>query len=291
MGALLKQAVKGALEHMGIIGKCAVFVGMVLFVAGVFFPVHAEDQGGRGKPDSLKIVIDAGHGGKDSGALGPAGVMEKTITLSIAQGLARSLRDKGFDVIMTRDSDVFIPLRERTRIANKARADLFVSIHVNANDDKGDEGLETYILSLDADASSTRVARRENEAGPNVSGDLQFIIQDIAVNGKINESSLFASLVQKAVVSSLRDADLRCRDSGVHQAYFHVLVGALMPSILIETGFITNPGEVRLLQDREYQARMVEGIVQGIEAYRSDRKSALGLPLPRQTRQGGRSSG
>jgi N-acetylmuramoyl-L-alanine amidase len=274
-------------------GSCRIFVvvlGMVAFSLVALSPVHGEDPGEK-KPGRLKIVIDAGHGGKDSGALSPAGVMEKTITLSLAGKLARALRDRGFEVVMTRDSDAFIPLRERTRIANRARADLFVSVHVNANDDRSYEGVETYFLSLSADASSTRVAQRENAAGANASGDLQLIIQDIAVNGKINESSRFASTVQKAIVTSLKDADRRCRDSGVRQAYFHVLVGALMPSILIETGFITNASEVKLLQDRDYQERMVEGIVSGIEAYGTSRDSALRVPGVQEKRQASRASG
>jgi N-acetylmuramoyl-L-alanine amidase len=266
-----------------------VITGMVLFCAGALAPARADDLGSR-KQDALKIVVDAGHGGKDSGALGPGGAMEKNITLSMATRLAGRLREKGFTVIMTRDDDTFIPLRERTRIANRARADLFVSIHCNANDDKSNEGVETYFLSLKADASSTRVAQRENDAGANVSGDLQLIIEDMAVNGKINESSRFASTVQKAIVAIMRDGDGRCRDSGVHQAYFHVLVGALMPSILIETGFITNPSEVKLLQDRDYQDRMIDGVVSGIDAYSKARDNAL-IPVSPERKQKGLTRG
>jgi N-acetylmuramoyl-L-alanine amidase len=276
---------------MGSFRTFLIVAGMVIFSTIAIAPVHAEDPGEKGKTDALKIVIDAGHGGKDPGALSATGVMEKTITLSIALKLAQKLRDKSFEVIMTRDDDTFIPLRDRTRIANRARADLFVSIHVNANDDKSYEGVETYILSLSADASSTRVAQRENDAGASASGDLQFIIQDMAVNGKINESSLFASKVQRAIATVLKETDCKYRDSGVHQAYFHVLVGALMPSILIETGFITNLADVRLLQDKDFQDRMVDGIVSGINAYHTAASNALRIPGLQEKKQGKNASG
>ncbi len=214
-----------------------------------------------------RIVIDPGHGGKDPGAIGPHGVKEKTVALAIAKRLAHRLRREGFKVYLTRTRDVFIPLEERTAFANRKKADLFISIHANAAKDKRLGGVETYFLNLATDASAIRVAARENATTSKSISDLQLIINDLMLNSKINESSKFATYVQKSIMQSLRNKGYRERDLGVKQAPFYVLLGAQMPSILIETSFITNPRECSLLRHKSYQDAIVDGIAKGINNY------------------------
>ncbi|HPR55496.1 MAG TPA: N-acetylmuramoyl-L-alanine amidase [Deltaproteobacteria bacterium] len=214
-----------------------------------------------------KIVIDPGHGGKDPGALGPAGVMEKDLTLAIGKALARRLRLEGFDVYLTRDSDVFLTLEERTAFANKKRADLFVSIHINAHNNRTLQGIETYFLNLTTDSSAIEVAARENATTSKSISDLQLIINDLMLNSKINESSRFASSVHKCVMSSVLNNGYQGKDLGVKQAPFYVLLGAQMPSILCELGFITNGADSSLLQCDSHQSTLIDGIAKGINKY------------------------
>lgn len=214
-----------------------------------------------------RIVIDPGHGGKDPGAIGPNGEKEKDITLSVGKVLAKRLKEEGFEVFMTRETDTFIPLEERTAFANKRKADLFVSVHVNASEDGGVRGVETYILNLTTDASSIQVAARENATTSKSLSDLQFIINDLMLTSKINESSRFATSTQKSILSSLEKAGHAGKDLGVKQAPFYVLMGAKMPSILVEIGFITNMNECTLLQDEGYQNSIIDGILSGINTY------------------------
>ena len=214
-----------------------------------------------------RIVIDPGHGGKDPGAIGPHGVKEKTVTLGIAKRLAQRLRKEGFKVYLTRSRDVFVPLEERTAFANRKKADLFISIHANAAEDKRLGGVETYFLNLATDASAIRVAARENATTSKSISDLQLIINDLMLNSKINESSKFATYVQRSMIRSLRKKGFKERDLGVKQAPFYVLLGAQMPSILVETSFITNPRECSLLRRKSYQEAIVDGIARGINSY------------------------
>ncbi len=214
-----------------------------------------------------KIVIDPGHGGKDPGAIGPHGEEEKNITLSIASRLAKLLREKGFEVYLTRDDDTFIPLEERTTFANKKKADLFISIHVNSNPKKSLNGVETYFLNMTKDDYAIKVAAKENETTTKSISDLQFILQDLELNSKINESSKFATYVQNAIITTHGQLNHPCQNHGVKQALFYVLVGAQMPAIPIETGFITNPSECKLLQKESYQNSIIEGIIKGVNAY------------------------
>ncbi len=214
-----------------------------------------------------KIVIDAGHGGKDPGAIGPGGVLEKDLTLAISKALARRLRLEGFEVYLTRDSDVFLELEERTAFANKKRADLFVSIHINSHNNKSVQGIETYFLNLTTDASAIEVAARENATTSRSISDLQLIINDLMLNSKINESSRFASSVHKCVMSSVVNTGYHGRDLGVKQAPFYVLLGAQMPSILCELGFISNGADLSLLQCESHQATLIDGIAKGINKY------------------------
>jgi N-acetylmuramoyl-L-alanine amidase len=214
-----------------------------------------------------RIVIDPGHGGKDPGATGPCGATEKEITLAVSKELAARLRDDAYEIFLTRKSDTFVPLEERTAFANKKKADLFISVHVNANDRVSLRGVETYFLNLTTDASAIKVADRENAVASKTMGDLQFIIKDLMLNARINESSRFASSIQKSIISSLGRAGHANKDHGVKQAPFYVLMGAQMPSILIETGFITNAMESKLLQRKSYQHSIVQGIISGINLY------------------------
>ncbi len=214
-----------------------------------------------------KIVIDPGHGGRDPGAVGPHGEREKDITLAVGKKLAKRLREEGFEVFLTRDEDIFIPLEERTAFANKKKADLFISIHVNSNPNKTLDGVETYFLNMTKDDYAIKVAATENATVTKSLSDLQFIINDLMLNSKINESSKFATYVQNSIISSHRKSDHTCQNHGVKQALFFVLVGAQMPAILIETGFITNPTESKLLQKETYQNSIIDGIIHGIHAY------------------------
>jgi len=214
-----------------------------------------------------RIVVDAGHGGKDPGAKGPGGIQEKDLTLALAKGLARRLRLEGFEVFLTRDSDVFLTLEERTAFANKKRADLFVSIHINASGDPSAQGIETYFLNLTTDSSAIEVAARENATTSKSISDLQLIINDLMLNSKINESSRFANCVQKSILSSVLTNGYQGRDFGVKQAPFYVLLGAQMPSILCELGFITNNTDSSLLQSETHQGTLIDGIAKGINKY------------------------
>ena len=214
-----------------------------------------------------RIVIDPGHGGKDPGALSPSGIKEKDITLTIGKLLAKRLKLEGFEVYLTRERDIFLTLEERTAFANKHKADLFVSLHVNSNVDKSVRGIETYFLNLTTDASAIEVAARENATTSKSISDLQLIINDLMLNSKINESSKFATSVHKCVMSCASTVGYKGRNLGVRQAPFYVLLGAQMPSILIELGFITNSTDCSLLRRKSYQNTLIDGIAKGINNY------------------------
>ncbi|MBN1635232.1 MAG: N-acetylmuramoyl-L-alanine amidase [Deltaproteobacteria bacterium] len=214
-----------------------------------------------------RIVIDPGHGGKDPGALGPGGIREKNVALAISKALAQRLQQDGFEVFLTRTSDVFLTLEERTAFANKKKADLFISIHLNANKNASIRGVETFFLNLTTDASAIQVAARENATTSNSLSDLQLILNDLMLNSKINESSRFASCMQKSIMSTVRQVGYAGKDLGVRQAPFYVLLGAQMPSILLELGFITNAQDVALLRKATYQNIMINGIASGINSY------------------------
>ena len=214
-----------------------------------------------------RIVIDPGHGGKDPGAIGLDGRKEKDITLEVSKLLAKRLQTGDLEVFLTREKDVFVPLEERTAFANKHKADLFISVHVNAHADEAIRGVETYILNLTSDASAIQVAARENATTSKSISDLQFIINDLMLTSKINESSRFATSTQKSIISSLSSSGHTCKDLGVKQAPFYVLMGAQMPSILVEIGFITNTSECALMQKKTYQNSIIEGILSGINSY------------------------
>ncbi|MFZ5562409.1 MAG: N-acetylmuramoyl-L-alanine amidase [Thermodesulfobacteriota bacterium] len=224
-----------------------------------------------------RIVIDAGHGGRDGGAPGyRKGVHEKAITLSLARKLADQVRREiGCEVILTRSGDSFLTLEERTAIANTKNADLFVSIHTNACRSNGVYGIETYILNIATDEDAMEVAARENATSTKNISDLQMILRDLMQNTKINESSRLAGFVQTSLCGHLKKNYSRIKDKGVKQAPFYVLLGAQMPAILIEAGFISDKTECDRLANESYQNKVCEGIVKGIKDYMRHTKMAV----------------
>jgi N-acetylmuramoyl-L-alanine amidase len=221
------------------------------------------------KPGKIRrIVIDPGHGGHDPGAMNPDGTREKDVVLQIGLKLARKIREEfGIDVVMTRSTDVFIPLEERTAIANKVNADLFVSIHANASLNRSTAGIETYYLNLAKTAKAAQVAARENNTSLEKVSMLQAILFDLMANYKLNDSARLADEVQKAVCKKVAKQYDGVKNLGVKQGPFYVLVGATMPSILVETAFISNENEVERLKDPEYQETTAAGIIEGIKEY------------------------
>ncbi len=222
-----------------------------------------------------RVVIDAGHGGKDPGAIGPTGLKEKDVVLKISKKVASRLKKElGCQVILTRKKDRFLPLTQRTAIANAKKADLFVSIHANAAPNRRASGVETYFLNFALDKEAMRVAARENATSTKSIGDLKNILNDIMKNAKVDESSRLAGYVQREVVKNLRKKYSNVKSKGVKQAPFFVLIGARMPSILVEVSFISNRKEEERLKSNRYLDRVAEGIVNGIKSYISGTKLA-----------------
>lgn len=215
-----------------------------------------------------KIVLDPGHGGKDPGAMA-FGLKEKDIVLDLAKRLTPILKKElGCEVILTRNNDTFIPLEERTAIANTQNADLFVSLHINAHPSPKVRGLETYYLNLSTNAEAMRVAARENATSTHQLSDLQDILSDIMKNSKINESSRLAQLVHSQIFKEIQKkgfADMK--NLGVKQAPFYVLIGAQMPAILIEVAFISNKQDKQNLQNPTFLSLLVDEIANGIGTY------------------------
>jgi N-acetylmuramoyl-L-alanine amidase len=217
-----------------------------------------------------RIVIDPGHGGKDPGATGPHGTEEKTVNLRLAQELADTLRETyGYEVLLTRMDDTFIPLAERAKLANKYSADLFISLHCNASLSSKLEGFEVYFLSERAsDPQADEVARLENAAlaleGKDVPAPnrVKEVLRSLVKTANINEASALGSLLDRHMAERLSEPSL-----GVKQAAFYVLRGAEMPAVLIETGFLSNSKEERLLQDDAYRKKLIDGIAAGISDY------------------------
>jgi N-acetylmuramoyl-L-alanine amidase len=212
------------------------------------------------------IMIDAGHGGKDPGAVAN-GVQEKDINLRMARILGRSLQEQGFEVHFTRTTDKFLPLEERTAMANAKNADLFISLHCNALKDASVRGLEVYYLNLATDAQAVRVAARENGVSAKKISDMQFILSDLMLNSKINESRQMASLVEQETVRAMR-ARHGLVSHGSKGAFFYVLTGARMPSILVELGYLTNAAEARSLDSDAYLADLAKGLTSGVLTYK-----------------------
>lgn len=215
-----------------------------------------------------RIVVDPGHGGHDPGAVGPTGIQEKDVVLAIGLELKEQLIEElGVDVVMTRSTDVFIPLEERTAIANKVGADLFVSVHANAAPNKSASGIETYYLNLAKTDKVAQLAAKENGTSLEKVSVLQAILFDLMANYKLNDSAHLAEEVQKALYKKVRGQFGETRNLGVKQGPFYVLVGASMPSILVETAFLSNATEEARLKDPAYHDAAAEGIMEGIRSY------------------------
>ncbi|MFZ5585688.1 MAG: N-acetylmuramoyl-L-alanine amidase [Thermodesulfobacteriota bacterium] len=213
-----------------------------------------------------RVVVDPGHGGKDPGSIW-RGVKEKDLTLDIAKRVADKLRKKaGVEVLLTRSKDVTVPLEERTAFANTREADLFVSIHINAAPSPKLAGIETYFLNLAADEESVRVAARENATTQRSINDLQLILKDLMLSSKINESNRLAHTLHRELVGTLRK-QYEVEDLKVKQAPFIVLIGARMPAVMAEVGFITNAQEHQRLTNPAYRDLVAEGIAAGVAAY------------------------
>ena len=224
-----------------------------------------------------RIVIDPGHGGHDPGAIGPKKLCEKDVVLDIALKLRRILsKDSAFEVFLTRDKDVFIPLVERTAIANSKNADLFVSVHANASPNRDAKGIETYFLNWSDDMESMKVAARENQISikkmKEMKNETDFLDVELASlkrDHKRDESNKLANYVQLSMVNGLTDKFLRVVDLKVKWAMFYVLFGARMPSVLAEVSFISNPFEEKLLSKDAYREEIAKSIASGIEKYTS----------------------
>ena len=215
-----------------------------------------------------RIVIDPGHGGHDTGTVGPSGLQEKDLVLDIALKLKTLVEAKlGSEVLLTREDDTFIPLEERTAMANHSQADLFLSIHANSSRNRRVSGVETFFLDFASSAEAEEIAARENSSAQKTIFELQDLVQKIALKEKIDESRELAQIVQKTVTSQLQKAHSQTRDRGVKQAPFIVLIGANMPSILSEVSFMSNPSDEKLLKSSGYRQKLAEALCRGIEAY------------------------
>jgi len=215
-----------------------------------------------------KIVIDPGHGGHDTGTIGPHGLEEKDLVLEVGRRLGKLLQARlGADVVYTRSDDTFIPLETRTAIANQEQADLFVSIHANSSHDPDARGVETYYLNFTSSPEALDVAARENAASDKSIHELQDLVKKIALKEKVEESREFAADVQRSLHSGLASKNPGLRNRGVKKAPFVVLIGANMPSILAEISFVSNPGDEKRLRTAEYRQRIAESLYRGIAKY------------------------
>jgi len=215
-----------------------------------------------------KIVIDPGHGGHDTGTIGPEGLEEKDLVLEVGRRLGKLLETRlGAEVVYTRKDDTFIPLETRTAIANQQRADLFISIHANSSHDSAARGVETYYLNFTSSPDALEVAARENAVSEKSIYELQDLVKKIALKEKIEESREFAADVQQSLHSGLSAKNPGIRNRGVKKAPFIVLIGANMPSILAEISFVSNPGDEHRLQTSEYRQRIAESLYRGIAKY------------------------
>ncbi|MFZ0087017.1 MAG: N-acetylmuramoyl-L-alanine amidase [Candidatus Acidiferrales bacterium] len=216
-----------------------------------------------------RIVIDPGHGGHDTGTIGPHGLMEKDLCLDVALRLGHEIEEKlpGAEVIYTRKDDTFVPLEQRTAIANEAKADLFISIHANSSHDEAARGIETYYLNFATSEESMEVAARENALSQESLHDLQDIIKKIARNEKVEESKELASDIQDSLTHRLQLVSQNERNRGVKKAPFVVLIGANMPSVLSEISFISNPSDEKLLKKTDQRQRVADGLYRGIASY------------------------
>lgn len=239
---------------------------------------ESERQTAENKPKEnffaqRRIVVDAGHGGHDPGAVGPSGLYEKDVVLDVALKVRDIMKREypSYEVVLTRDRDVFIPLDERAAIANKSNADLFVSIHANASTNRNARGMETYLLNYTDDEEAMKVAARENAISlkkmKQVQNELNVILASLERESKRDESVKVAGYIQNSLKSFIQPQYPKVIDLGVKQALFYVLVGAKMPSALVEVSFISNPEEEKLLNDEAYKEKLASSVVSGIHSY------------------------
>ncbi|MDQ1474201.1 MAG: N-acetylmuramoyl-L-alanine amidase [Bryobacterales bacterium] len=215
-----------------------------------------------------RVVIDAGHGGHDEGTTGPNGVLEKDVVLDVALRVAKLVQSRmGAEVVLTRSDDTFIPLQERTAIANSRRADLFLSIHANSSPSPAVAGTETFFLNFTNSPGALDVAARENSGADKSVGELRDLIQSITLNDKIAESQTFAQAVQNSISMQAAKSNLTAKNRGVKRAPFVVLIGASMPSVLAEIGFLTNPRDEANLAKPEYRQKIAEALYKGLSQY------------------------
>lgn len=219
-----------------------------------------------------RVIIDPGHGGHDTGAIGKEGTREKDVALAISKKLAEELKEKGLEVVLTRDDDKFIRLEDRAKFANAEHGDLFISIHCNAAASRKLRGVETYTLNTSADRYSIRLAARENQSSEKGISDLQFILADLATKANTEESSRLANQVQRNLVKGLARKYTGIKDLGHKEALFYVLLGVKMPAILVETSFLSNPEDEERLASGAFQSEVAKAISQGVEDFLDDRR-------------------
>lgn len=239
----------------------------------VALPAKRNSSGGRSMIRVLglkieRVVLDPGHGGHDTGTIGPGGLLEKDLVLDVAQRLGRLIQQRmGSEVIYTRTDDTFVPLERRTEIANEAKADLFLSIHANSSPVRSAAGVETFYLNFTTSRSALEVAARENAGSTMSVYDLQDLLQKIALTDKVQESREFATRIQSALYTLAARSDSRSKDRGIKKAPFVVLIGASMPSVLAEIGFISNTHDENLMRREEYRQRIAEALYKGVASY------------------------
>ena len=262
-------------SRIGFGGSCIGFggsrIGFGVALLGLLL-ASASHAGSQETPERFDVVVvDAGHGGDDDGAQGRAGLVEKTVVLDVAKRVERRLRAEGLEVVMTRDSDRFVPLEGRTELANAAGADLFISIHANASSYKGARGIETFFASPEAtDQAALELARAENlafgkDVQPPAAGDpLLAILGDMAATEQLTLSQEFARLTQHRIATAEA-----ARSRGVKQAPFVVLMGVRMPAVLVEIGFLSHPADEEALGDEDERERLAKGIAEAVAAYRA----------------------
>jgi N-acetylmuramoyl-L-alanine amidase len=236
-------------------------------------PAKRNTAGGRSMIRVLglkvgRIVLDPGHGGHDTGTIGPEGLREKDLVLDVAKRLGALIEDRlGSEVIYTRNDDVFVPLERRTEIANEAKADLFLSIHANSSTLHSVAGVETYYLNFTTSRAALEVAARENAGSQKTVYELQDLLEKIALKDKVEESREFATRIQSALFNASAKGDPRARDRGIRKAPFVVLIGASMPSVLSEIGFISNAHDESIMKRGEYRERLAEALYKGLAGY------------------------
>lgn len=224
----------------------------------------AEEQKSAPEIKPFRIVLDPGHGGDDPGAIGKSGLREKDVTLAVSKRVKALIEQKmpGSEVMLTRDTDKTLSLPARTEFANREKADLFISIHVNASPNRDTSGIETYYLNITHDRYALRLAARENAMSESETSNLEYILADLAMKSSVTDSIRLGQLVQNSMCGMIETRDL-----GLKSAMFYVLMGAKMPAILVETAFISNKAEEKRLGQDTYQGSLAEGIVKGVKRY------------------------